>query len=156
MKWSKVSRLAFQMPVLEPQWRVATLPSLAIFCRGLAKQTTGIVGLPVDEHARENLKSKLHEVLDAVKVIPEDAEYRRAVERTCHKRLSLLESDFSDEQIEQEIGRQLEQEIKMCGEELKLIPNMAEWKPWEVPQGHKIEIIENQKVDEEARANAKG
>lgn len=46
------------------------------------KTTTGIVGLPVVEDARNELKRQLQAVLEAVTVIPETAEYRRAVEKT--------------------------------------------------------------------------
>jgi len=61
------------------RWQLA--PSLAaaaaavLGTRGV-KTTTGIVGLPVDERARVHLKRKLDDVLEAIKVIPVDAEYR--------------------------------------------------------------------------------
>ena len=49
--------------------------------RGL-KTTTGIVGLEVDAHARETVQTKAEAVLDAVKVIGADVQYRKNVEAT--------------------------------------------------------------------------
>jgi len=116
--------------------------ALLLSVRSYAKTTTGIVGLPVDENARENLKSVLEEVLQAVKSVPETAEYRRSIEATVNGKLETLNnSDMSDDAIEEKFGRQLEQEIKICHDELRLIPKMVEWAPWEVPEGHKIEMV---------------
>jgi NADH dehydrogenase (ubiquinone) 1 alpha subcomplex subunit 5 len=129
-------------------WACTALAAgFSVPARGLAKTTTGIVGLPVDEEARQSLKDKLHEVLEAVKIIPADAEYRRAVEATCQSKLTLVDSIASDEQLESQFGRQLEQEIKLCREELKLIPKMVEWAPWDVPPGHTVEMIAEQDLE---------
>ena len=54
-------------------------------CRG-AKQTTGIVGIDLEPEARSKLRETCEEVLRAVKVIPESAEYRRSVESTMDYR----------------------------------------------------------------------
>lgn len=90
-----------------------------------AKSTTGIVGLPVVEDAREELKRQLQAVLDAVAIIPEAAEYRKSIEKTVRYKLSAAAGEAPDEQLEELLGRQLEEEIKMCKEELGLIPKMA-------------------------------
>lgn len=49
------------------------------------KQTTGIVGLDVVPNSRSVLQERCQEVLKAVAVIPEHAEYRRVVEATVNK-----------------------------------------------------------------------
>ncbi len=49
-----------------------------------------------------------------------------------------MDSGASDEEVEEQFTMQLEQLIKQCEDELGLIPKMAEWKPWEVPPGHKV------------------
>lgn len=55
------------------------------------KQTTGIVGLPVDPDARQHLKERLQEMLQRVQeLIPEHAEYRKVLEATANYRYSLL------------------------------------------------------------------
>lgn len=89
------------------------------------KSTTGIVGLPVVEDARDSLEEHYGKVLEAVQVIPESAEFRSLIEKTVNHRLGLLKSELVDEELEQELGRQLEEEIKLMQDELKLIPKMA-------------------------------
>eukprot|EP00890_Picochlorum_soloecismus_P002503 jgi/Picsp_1/3253/NSC_06093-R1_mitochondrial nadh:ubiquinone oxidoreductase 19 kda subunit len=118
------------------------------------KATTGIVGLPLDEHARKHLTERLHEIMDSLKShgIPETAAYRTGLEETCQAKLKALGNEsYSDEQLEEMFGRQLEQEIKMSLDELSLIPKMAEWKPWEVPADHKIEITEEEDIVDEGK-----
>lgn len=44
-------------------------------------------------------------------------------------------------------GAQLEDEIRKCDDELSLIPKMAEWKPWVVPEGYKIEVVEESEIE---------
>lgn len=114
---------------------------LAIRALSSHKDTTGIVGLPLDEHARKHLIERLQEIMVSLKShgIPETAAYRTGLEETCQGKLKALGNEsYSDEQLEDMFGRQLEQEIKMSLDELSLIPKMAEWKPWEVPADHKV------------------
>ena len=109
------------------------LPGLRVEVGGLVapmavrgvKTTTGIVGLPVVEDARAELQQQLQAVLDALGAIPEDAEYRRSLEKTVRFKLQAAASDVPDEQLEDLLSRQVEEEIKMCREELTLIPKMA-------------------------------
>ena len=123
----------------------ASSATLRVLAASYHKQTTGIVGLPIDEQARVHLKEKLEEVLTSLKAhgIPADAKYRMAIEETCTTKLKAIDSEsHTDEQLEELFGRQLEQEIKLCKDELELIPKMAEWKPWEVPAGHTIDVVD--------------
>lgn len=109
-----------------PQAATSIAAASSLLASRSVKTTTGIVGLPVDENARENYKTKLQEVLDALKtLIPADAEYRLSVEKTVNHKLAALQSDQTDEQLEELFGFQLEQGIKMCKEELGLIPKMS-------------------------------
>jgi hypothetical protein len=52
--------------------------------------------------------------------------------------LKIVESEATDEEIEDQFSLQLEQLIRHCEDELGLIPKMAEWKPWDVPPGYKV------------------
>ena len=104
------------------RWNVN--PTAALFSRGL-KDHTGIAGLDVDPNARDNLKMYLEQVLQAIKVIPEEAEYRRNVETTINHKLSIVNSDITDEEAEDQLEAQLEQYIKFTKDELSLIPKMA-------------------------------
>ncbi len=82
----------FAKPLL---WKVDQLAALGQL-RGI-KADTGIVGLKVVPNAREVLREKLNDVLQAIsEQIPEQAEYRKAVEATmqfrCVRRpLSILD-----------------------------------------------------------------
>ena len=109
------------------------------------KATTGIVGMPLDEQSREHLKEKLTTILNALEAhgIPASAAYRRGIEERCREKLTALSSlETSDEELERLFGRQLEQEIKMCDDELQLIPQMAQWKPWD--GDHDISVVEDE------------
>jgi NADH dehydrogenase (ubiquinone) 1 alpha subcomplex subunit 5 len=141
MQSSLLKTLATALPSL--RWQFGA----AITTRSFSKATTGIVGLPVDEQARQNLGEKLQEVLAAVSDIPADAEYRRSIEATVNAKLKALNSDASDAALEEQFGRQLEQEIKLCKEELKLVVKMKEWEPWNVPAGYTVEILEEKDVE---------
>jgi len=72
----------FAKPLL---WKVDQLAALGQL-RGL-KLDTGIVGLKVVPNARKVLREKLTDVLQAISdQIPEEAEYRKAVEATMQFR----------------------------------------------------------------------
>lgn len=110
--------------VLPKSCRWTVQPSTAAALRGL-KTHTGIAGLDVDPNARENLKSYLQQALEAIKVIPEAAEYRKNVENTLNHKLGFVNSDITDEEVEDKLDAQLEQYINFVKDELSLIPKMA-------------------------------
>lgn len=107
------------------------------------KATTGIVGLPLKESARTELAQKAEDVLRALDAhgIPTSAAYRQAVEQKCGGLLEGLRNQPDDAELERVFGRQLEEEIKLCEDELGLIPKMAEWKPWQ--GGGVINVVED-------------
>jgi NADH dehydrogenase (ubiquinone) 1 alpha subcomplex subunit 5 len=108
------------------------------------KATTGIVGLEVVPNAREVLISLYRETLKAVEPIPTTAQYRKSVEALTQHRLKVCTEEEDWEKIEEKIqGGQVEELIVQAQDELQLIPKMAEWKPWEVPEDYKVEIIED-------------
>ncbi|KDD75468.1 hypothetical protein H632_c670p0 [Helicosporidium sp. ATCC 50920] len=118
------------------------------------KTTTGIVGVPLDEQAREHLTAKYDQVLDAIKTIPESAEYRAQVEKTVKYKQGILQTHDADEAAEAAFGRQLEEEIQLCDRELELIPKMAEWKPWEVRTRSEDELLAEREVKGETSASS--
>jgi NADH dehydrogenase (ubiquinone) 1 alpha subcomplex subunit 5 len=109
------------------------------------KESTGLVGLDVVPNAREVLIGLYNETLKVVNdQIPERAEYRRSVERITNYRLKVCQEEEEHERIEQRIGcGQVEELIEQAKDELELIPQLAEDKPWDVPEGYKVEIIED-------------
>jgi len=65
--------------------------------------------------------------------------YSQSLQKSCStRRLKAVDSEASDEEVEEQFTMQLEQLILQCDDELSLIPKMAEWKPWDVPAGHKV------------------
>eukprot|EP00249_Psilotum_nudum_P032244 c47530_g1_i1 orf=498-989(-) len=112
------------------------------------KETTGIVGLPVVENAREVLISLYKQTLKDVEMIPEQAYYRKTVEKFTKFRLRVCEEEEDWEKIETRIKcGQVEELIVQAKDELFLIPKMAEWKPWDVPEGHTVECeIDNSPI----------
>jgi len=109
-----------------------------------SKGSTGIVGLDVVPNAREVLISLYQQTLQAVKPIPESAQYRKSVEALTQHRLKVCQEEEDWENIEKKIQcGQVEELIVQAKDELQLIPKMAEWKPWEVPEGYKVEVIED-------------
>merc|ERR1740130_1290649 len=101
------------------------------------KATTNLVGLDVVPNAPEVLSTLYTQQLEDLKAIPSTAEYRINVEKIANYRLKLVaEKDSTDvdaaiNAVEAEVGLQVEEMIKEAEAELRLIPKMAEWKPWE-------------------------
>lgn len=102
------------------------------------KQTTGIVGLAVDPEARTHLKERMEMILEKIKMIPADVLYRKHVEALIQPRLADVNSDMTDEELENKYGMQLEEHIEICDDEIGLIPKMAgmcggipHWCGWE-------------------------
>jgi len=106
------------------------------------KETTGIVGLEVVPNAREVLISLYNKTLNEIKIIPENVPYRRHVEAFTNHRMKVCREEEDWETIEKRIAcGQVEELIEDAESELQLIPKMAEWKPWEVPDDYHCEII---------------
>ena len=105
------------------------------------KASTGIAGLPVSMHPRQEAIEVYSEILNKIKEIPEDANYRKSVENIAKERIKILE-EFTDlKRIELEFGMvQIEEIIEEGRDELILIPKMIEWKPWEFDGDVEIEI----------------
>lgn len=98
-------------------------PALA---RGFAKQTTGIVGLPVVPDSVSVLAALSEKLLRDVRVIPADAHYRKVVESVYGERLAACKKHGDPEAVEAALGLgQMEELIRMARDEESLIPKMA-------------------------------
>ncbi|GAB9465550.1 hypothetical protein Gpo141_00002956 [Globisporangium polare] len=98
------------------------------------KTTTGIVGIPVNANARQDLIKIYQKTLQEVKVLPEDAVYRTSVERITNYRLKVVLGNEDEHVIEKEINMgQLEELIEQAEDELSVIPVYLENKLWEPP-----------------------
>lgn len=53
------------------------------------KTSTGLVGLPVDPHARVNLAKKQRDILEKLKILPAHIAYRKTMEAVTNYRLKV-------------------------------------------------------------------
>ncbi|KAH9309260.1 hypothetical protein KI387_037171 [Taxus chinensis] len=110
----------------------------------MVKESTGIVGLDVVPNARQVLISLYNKTLKEVQIIPPNVPYRKHVEAFTNHRLKVCQEEQDWEIIEKRIAcGQVEELIEDANSELTLIPKMAEWKPWEVPDDYQCEIVED-------------
>ena len=108
-------------------------PALLARRAATTKTTTGIVGLPVDPHARETLIALNEKLLDEIKQVPEGAEYRKSVEATCNYRLKCLRENEDEATLEELIGMgQLEELIESQTEELGVLRMYVAEEMWKV------------------------
>lgn len=117
---------------------------------GAVKQTTGIVGLEPIADGRGALGAIVARVLTEVKTqIPEEAGYRKVVESVYRHRQKIIEEVEDPAQIEARIGcGQIEELVAQAKDELRLIPKMAETKPWEFDHAIKSIAPQGKTLDE--------
>ncbi|TMW69345.1 hypothetical protein Poli38472_001501 [Pythium oligandrum] len=98
------------------------------------KTSTGIVGLPVNPNARNDLIAIYQKTLKEVQVLPDGIAYRSAVEKITNYRLKVVLDNEDEDVIEKEINcGQLEELIEQAEDELSVIPVYLENKLWEPP-----------------------
>ncbi|GLE04043.1 hypothetical protein PINS_up012954 [Pythium insidiosum] len=98
------------------------------------KTTTGIVGLPVNVNARQDLIALYNKTLQAAQTLPEGIAYRKAVEQITNYRLKVVMENEDEDTIEKVINcGQLEELIEQAEDELSVIPMYLEHKLWEPP-----------------------
>jgi NADH dehydrogenase (ubiquinone) 1 alpha subcomplex subunit 5 len=99
------------------------------------KETTNIVGIPVQPRWREMLLKLCDDILEAIKAVPENTFYRVVTENNFKHFRQVVQNNTDYEIVEDLINRgQVEELIMMFEDELQLIPMMVEWKPWEVTE----------------------
>ncbi|KAJ3215183.1 hypothetical protein HDU67_000751 [Dinochytrium kinnereticum] len=96
------------------------------------KETTGIYGLPVHSNPRPELISLYGKLLHKIERIPAHSVYRKSVEAVTAHRLKIVESESLVERIEERIDNgQIEELIQQAQDELNLLSQMENLKPWE-------------------------
>lgn len=84
-----------------------------------------------------------NKTFDALKEIPEEAAYRTNVEKITKYRMGVVKDNDGIEEIEAKLNiGQIAEVIEQAEDELQLIPQMAEWKPWETADGQKPAVIQ--------------
>lgn len=98
------------------------------------KQTTGLVGLPVQAEPREKLMAACENILSEIQAIPDDATYRQNVEAIYKYRLQVCKDQNDVKKIEETVGLgHIEELLAMANDELSLIPKYANGRMWEEP-----------------------
>ncbi|CAN6663735.1 hypothetical protein TRVA0_035S00826 [Trichomonascus vanleenenianus] len=93
---------------------------------------TGITGVFRHPNPQPALIALYEATLKEVSALPQTSIYRQSVENLTKARKEAVESSQTAEQVEQKIGAGLIEEILIqANEELSLIKQMAEAKPWE-------------------------
>lgn len=73
---------------------------------------------------KAGLVQALTDLLEAVKILPESSDYRRAVEATSQYRLKVCEANDGETAIEEVLDAHMEELIAECKEEMSLVPLM--------------------------------
>ncbi|GAX73633.1 hypothetical protein CEUSTIGMA_g1084.t1 [Chlamydomonas eustigma] len=84
----------------------------------------------------------LLELKEAVGVLPVSADYRRALEATVAYRLKVCEQNEADAAVEEVLDAHLEELIKECKEEIRLIPLIQSNKPWDVTPEYTVPVYD--------------
>eukprot|EP01116_Phalansterium_solitarium_P020788 TRINITY_DN6232_c0_g1_i1.p1 TRINITY_DN6232_c0_g1~~TRINITY_DN6232_c0_g1_i1.p1 ORF type:complete len:168 (+),score=52.88 TRINITY_DN6232_c0_g1_i1:38-541(+) len=140
---SALSRPALRAPAAQSMSRSS------VRCYAKVKTETGFAGVEVVPDARERLVEVYTQTLEAIKAVPADAAYRKAVEGLTKHRLQVTRTARELADIEEAFeGQQVEELLILAQEELALIPRMVEYKPWVVDADHKeVQIIHKNYFD---------
>jgi NADH dehydrogenase (ubiquinone) 1 alpha subcomplex subunit 5 len=96
------------------------------------QKLTGITGLAHIDNPRPILLERYRSTLDVLSQMPSSSVYRTATEALTKQRIQIVESTEDINQIEQQIGSGLAEElIHTAQDELSLAQKMLLWKPWE-------------------------
>ncbi|KAM3720147.1 putative NADH dehydrogenase [ubiquinone] 1 alpha subcomplex subunit [Dirofilaria immitis] len=105
------------------------------------KQTTGLTGLFVDEHAHQNLLKEYGRLMKVLEQIPSHSLYRKYTEQLAKKRMALVQEEPDIQKLEEKIGMgQIEEVILQTKYEIlaaKEILKSQAWEPLveEAPEG---------------------
>jgi ETC complex I subunit conserved region len=92
----------------------------------ILKKFVGLDGaLGIESQPKEKLSSLLTQLVAAVKVFPDTAGYRQAIEATCSYRQKVLSENDSPQAVEEVLDAHMEELILEAEEELRLVPMMA-------------------------------
>ncbi|XP_017876203.1 NADH dehydrogenase [ubiquinone] 1 alpha subcomplex subunit 5 [Ceratina calcarata] len=99
---------------------------------GALKKTTGLTGLAVSKHPHTELRLIYDRLLRLASHLPADYTYRKSVENLVKERSEILQQSPNVADIEAKIGQgQIEEIIVHAQNELALMKDIVEQKPWE-------------------------
>eukprot|EP00798_Chlamydomonas_sp_ICE-L_P018655 gene18655-25172_t len=97
----------------------------------------------------------LTDLAEAVKILPSTSDYRRAVEATIQHRLKVCSQNEADGAVEEVLDSHLEELIKECKEEARLLPVMMQSAPWDVPADTTVPVFDYTDANEIMAKQAK-
>lgn len=110
------------------------------------KDSTYLKGLDVDPDAWKHTPAALQELKEYVEEkIPSGVAYRQYVADYCTRFLTAIQEAPSQADAEEQLGRQFEQIQKDAEAERTVIDTMAQWRPWEAPEGHVPKLFADMK-----------
>lgn len=78
-----------------------------------------------------------------MKVIPEDAVYRKHVEKIIEYRMGIVNENEDIARIEATLNiGQIAEVIEQAENELELIPEMAKWSPYELKEPGDVAVVQ--------------
>ncbi|XP_033183092.1 NADH dehydrogenase (ubiquinone) subunit ND-13B [Bombus vancouverensis nearcticus] len=99
---------------------------------GALKKSTNLTGLAVSVSPRVELRVLYERILRLVNQMPQDYIYRKSIESLIKERTDIISQNESVPAIEEKINQgQIEELIIHAKNELNLVQNMFEYKPWE-------------------------
>ncbi|XP_043582606.1 NADH dehydrogenase [ubiquinone] 1 alpha subcomplex subunit 5 [Bombus pyrosoma] len=99
---------------------------------GLLKKSTNLTGLAVSLNPRVELRTLYERILRLVNEMPQDYIYRKSIESLVKERTDIILQNESVPAIEEKINQgQIEELIFQAKNELNLVQDMFEYKPWE-------------------------
>ncbi|XP_003745791.1 NADH dehydrogenase [ubiquinone] 1 alpha subcomplex subunit 5 [Galendromus occidentalis] len=97
---------------------------------GVLKKTTGLTGLKVEPRPHKILTALYNRILLSLESAPKEAAYRQHTEALIKRNLEYVLTVKDIGKLEEKLGYQVEESIKLAENELMLARRMAQWKPW--------------------------
>ncbi|XP_071868558.1 NADH dehydrogenase (ubiquinone) subunit ND-13B [Bombus fervidus] len=99
---------------------------------GLLKKSTNLTGLAVSVNPRVELRTLYDRILRLANQMPQDYIYRKSIESLVKERTDIILQNESVPDIEEKINQgQVEELIIHAKNEINLMRDMLEYKPWE-------------------------
>uniref|UniRef100_A0A8R1TKA7 NADH dehydrogenase [ubiquinone] 1 alpha subcomplex subunit 5 n=1 Tax=Onchocerca volvulus TaxID=6282 RepID=A0A8R1TKA7_ONCVO len=96
------------------------------------KETTGLTGLFVDEHAHQNLLKEYGRLMKVLEQIPSHSSYRKYTEQLVKKRIALVQKEPDIQKLEERIGMgQIEEVIQQAKYEILAAKEILKSQAWE-------------------------
>eukprot|EP00237_Pycnococcus_provasolii_P011254 CAMPEP_0198713916 /NCGR_PEP_ID=MMETSP1471-20131121/8742_1 /TAXON_ID=41880 /ORGANISM="Pycnococcus provasolii, Strain RCC733" /LENGTH=171 /DNA_ID=CAMNT_0044474073 /DNA_START=18 /DNA_END=533 /DNA_ORIENTATION=+ len=108
-----------------------------------AKETTGIVGLKPEADWRAKLTAVYEKTLAEASMLPDSAAYKKLLVALTNERLAAVGKAEDYSALEDAVAcGQVEQLLQQAEDELGVLELMKREKPWEVPTGHAVPVLQ--------------